>query len=218
MELPRTLHGQLYLLAYDRKSRRFDYESGGGYHPVRRFEFALRSAMLTDLYLSGYIEDRHGEACRVLSRHDDPLLHAALNRAGGRAWPQLIARGGPVCRQVHDQLASDGWVRGQHRRMMGRLPGRCEVYDRDLVGGLTQRVTDTLRDVIADRPVDPRLLAVGLIATQAQLRVVSAFLDCTYDRNRLHEMTSAAIEPICALRREMLDYLTSRVGGYGGGI
>jgi hypothetical protein len=50
MDLPRTLHGQLYLLAYDRKLRRFEYGSGGSRKNQWRLELALRSAILTDLY------------------------------------------------------------------------------------------------------------------------------------------------------------------------
>jgi hypothetical protein len=41
VELPQTLHGQLFLLAYDRC----------------RFGLALRTAMLTDLYLTGHLAD-----------------------------------------------------------------------------------------------------------------------------------------------------------------
>ena len=38
MDLPQTLHGQLYLLAYDRKRHRFDVYIG------ELFGFALRAA------------------------------------------------------------------------------------------------------------------------------------------------------------------------------
>ena len=43
MNLPQTLHGQLYLLAYDRKRHRFDGDN------LPLFGLALRAAMLTDL-------------------------------------------------------------------------------------------------------------------------------------------------------------------------
>ena len=59
MELPRTLHGQLYLLAYDRNRRRFDYGSDGTWIKGWRFGFALKSAMLADLYLTGYVDDKN---------------------------------------------------------------------------------------------------------------------------------------------------------------
>ena len=56
MDLPQTLHSQLYLLAYDRKRHQFDIYN----HSL--FGFALRAAMLTDLYLTGYLEDKGGQA------------------------------------------------------------------------------------------------------------------------------------------------------------
>ena len=199
MELPRTLHGQLYLLAYDKYRRQFQFDCNGGWNKQWRFEFALRSAMLTDLYLSGYIEDQNGEASRLKARHDDLLLGEMLNRAAGRGWSQLVYRGGRTCQEVHHQLEAAGWVHGQHRRMMGIVPARLEVYDNDMVGGLAHRVTDTLRNILDDRAADPRLLALGLIAVQAQLAVVSSFIDDRHDRDRLREMTLAAIEPILGL-------------------
>ena len=52
MELPQTLHAQLYLLAYDSKRHQFRFDRW------ELFGFALRAAMLTDLYLTGYLEDR----------------------------------------------------------------------------------------------------------------------------------------------------------------
>ena len=112
MELPHTLHGQLYLLAYDKNRREFQFDSRGSWNTQWRFEFALRSAMLTDLYLTAYIEDRNGEASRLKARHDDLLLDEMLNRASGRGWSQLVYRGGRTCHEVHHQLEAAGWVHG----------------------------------------------------------------------------------------------------------
>ena len=44
MNLPQTLHGQLFLLAYDRRRQTFDGEKRWC------FGLALRAAMLSDLY------------------------------------------------------------------------------------------------------------------------------------------------------------------------
>ena len=46
-QVPSTLHGQLFLLAFDPKQGRFD----GRDSPL--FGLALRAAMLTELYLTG---------------------------------------------------------------------------------------------------------------------------------------------------------------------
>ena len=65
MELPRTLHAQLYLLAYDREHHRF----GGTSSSARWFfEFALRSAMLTELYLAATWRTGTGRRTRYGAR------------------------------------------------------------------------------------------------------------------------------------------------------
>ena len=68
-----------------------------------------------------------------------------------------------------------------------------------MVGGLAHRVTGTLRNILDDLAADPRLLALGLIAVQAQMAVVFSFIDERHDRDGLREMTFAAIEPILGL-------------------
>jgi hypothetical protein len=217
MELPQTLHGQLYLLAYDRNRRKFQLDCNGLWNSQWRFEFALRSAMLTDLDLAGYIKDDGREVCRVKTSHDDPLCNAMLNRAGGQGWSALICRGSPTCQDVHHQLEAAGWIRGQRRRLMGIVPARCEVYDDGVVGALAHRVTDTLRNVLDDRTVEPRPLAVGLIAVQAQVAAVSDFTGHAHDRERLREMPLAAIEPIFGLQQVIHNrYSSSGVSGEGG--
>ena len=87
MDLPQTLHGQLYLLAFDRKRHRFEGDN------LKLFGFALRAAMLTDLYLTGHLEDKQGQpyASRV-ERLGDPLLRAAFEQSvsSGKDWAELI--------------------------------------------------------------------------------------------------------------------------------
>jgi Golgi phosphoprotein 3 (GPP34) len=159
-------------------------------------------ASLRDLdrsVLTGYIEDKGGEASPLKAHHPDPLLDDALTRAAGRGWSQLVFRGGRTRRAVLDQLVAAGWIHGQHRRMLGLVPARVDVYDEYMVEGLAHRVTDALRNILADQPAEPRSLAVGLIAVQAQLPAVSSFTDDRHDRDRLHEMTLATIEPILGL-------------------
>ena len=69
-----------------------------------------------------------------------------------------------------------------------------------MVSGLADRVIEALRNAIDDRPADPRPLAVGLLAVQAQLPVISSF-DNSRHRQELREMTFAAIEPILGLHQ-----------------
>ena len=210
MELPQTLHAQLYLLAYDRKRHSWDTRW--------LFGFALRAAMLTDLYLTGYVEDKEGKAYPAgVARHDDPVLHEALKGVAGRDWAQLIAHGERHARQVvRNQLEATGWVRGQQRRMLDIIPTtRLGLYDEDMVSGLADRVTEALCNAIDDRPADPRPLAVGLLAVQAQMPVVFSFIENSRHREELREMTFAAIEPILGLHQAIQNRLTDIRSGMG---
>jgi hypothetical protein len=63
------------------------------------------------------------------------------------------------------------------------------------------------------------MLAVGLIAVQAQLPAMSMFLDDNHDCAQLHQMTLAAIEPILGLYNALhTHYAEVRAGALGGGV
>lgn len=220
MELPQTLHAQLYLLAYDRKSRRFRFDQDNSWSIRWLFGFALRAAMLTDLYLTGYVGDTDGKAHRLKTAgHPDPVLDDALNGVGGQEWAKLIAfRGRDARGVVHDQLEAIGWILGRQRRTFGILPAaRHWLYDEDMVSGLADRVTAALQNILDDRPADPRSLALGLIAVQAQMPVVHSFIKNSWQREALREMTLAAIEPILGLHQATHNQFSEFRGGGGCG-
>jgi hypothetical protein len=157
------------------------------------------------------VEDKQGNAHPTsAARPDDPVLHEALKGVAGRDWAQLIAHNEHHARQVvRDQLEATGWLRVQHRRMLGIIPtDRLGLYGEDMVSGLADRVTEALRNAIDDRPADPRPLAVGLLAVQAQLPVISSFIENSRHRAQLREMTFAAIEPILGLHQAIQNRLT----------
>ena len=220
MELPRTMHGQLYLLAYCRKCRRFEYGSDDPWAIRWRFGFALESAMLADLYLAGYLDDQEGRARRVsYSSHGDQVLDATVNKAPGRLWSEVITVEGREARNVvREQLETEGWISGKERRTFGFLPrSRQAVHDVDMVEMLAARVTEALVNALADRPADPRSLAVGLIAVEAHLPVVDMFnanTDAnTKRRNLLREMMLGAIEPVRGFHQAIQDQYVER--GFG---
>jgi len=65
---------------------------------------------------------------------------------------------------------------------------------------------------------EPRPLALGLVAVQAQMPMVAKYTDNRRDREELREMTFAAIEPILALYQAFQRGYTDRRsnGGCGG--
>lgn len=92
MNLPQTLHGQLFLLAHDRRRHRFDGDNRW------RFGLAPRAAMLTDLYLTGHLQDKDGRPYQVgITSPGDPVLRAALDEIGDneqqKNWARVVAHG-----------------------------------------------------------------------------------------------------------------------------
>ncbi|HEY9267391.1 MAG TPA: GPP34 family phosphoprotein [Mycobacterium sp.] len=215
MDLPQTLHGQLYLLAYDRKRRRFDIYN----HTL--FGFALSAAILTDLYLTGFLEDKSGRPHRANTACPrDPLLRVALERvsASTEDWAELIAQEPKrVSRVVRDQLQTTGWLCVQRRPILGVVPARLTVYDDDMVGYLSIRVTEALRNAINGLGADPRPLAVGMLGVLGQMPTVLSFKESSRYRQDLREMTLAAIEPILGLHRAIqTHYEDLRRDSFGG--
>jgi hypothetical protein len=205
VKLPQTLHGQLYLLADDRKRHRFDGDN------LPLFGFALRAAMLTDLYLTGYIEDKEGKPHRSsLATPDDPVLRAACVQIGSaerKDWAQLIADNEKEARAVvREQLKATGWLRVQ-RPIFGIIPtARLELSDEDAVSGLADQVTEALRNAIDGQQADPRPLAVGLLAVLGQMPTVFSFKESSRHRQQIRELIFAAIAPILGLHQAIETY------------
>jgi hypothetical protein len=214
-DLPQTLHGQLYLLAYDHQRRRFDIYD----HSL--FGLALRGAMLTDLYLTGYLADKAGKPHRLNSAGpDDPVLHAAVERVGTstrKDWAELIAEEPKRAAQVvRDQLQATGWLRVQRRPILGVIPARLTPYDDDMVRGLSDRVTDALHNAINGVQAEPRPLAVGMLGVLGQMPTVLSFKESSRYRQELRELTLAAIEPVLGLHQAVNTFLEDRRGRTSG--
>ena len=97
-----------------------------------------------------------------------------------------------------------------------RVPAK-RVYDEDMVDALVARVRQALRNILDDRPADPRSLAIGLIAVQAQMPAVMDFIDEPRDRTALHEMTFATIEPILGLYNAIHNQAADKGSAWSGG-
>jgi Golgi phosphoprotein 3 (GPP34) len=195
------------LLAYDRKRHRFD----GDNRPL--FGFALRAAMLTDLYLTGYLEDRGGKPCPNHAVHA-LVIRCCAPRSSGSAstgpkdWAESIAENPRrTSHDVRDQLQTTGWLRVKRHWQLGIVPTtRRALYDEGMVSILADRVTEALRNAIGGLQADPRPLAVGLLGVLGQMPTVFDFEECSRYRQELREMTFAAIEPVVGLHQAILTY------------
>ncbi|HXO84756.1 MAG TPA: GPP34 family phosphoprotein, partial [Gemmatimonadales bacterium] len=91
--------------------------------------------MLTDLYLTGCLEDKAGRPHRLPGmRPDDPVLCAAFDQIHDTDWAKLILENrGKAPHVVRDQLQATGWVQVQRHRMLGLIPTtRMALYDEDM--------------------------------------------------------------------------------------
>jgi hypothetical protein len=195
--VPSTLHGQLFLLAFDPKQGRFDERDSA------LFGLALGAAMLTELYLTGYLVERDGRPVpgKAASPHDQVLLSAFAqvgvhNRA---TWAELIAgHHGCAISAVRDRLVTEGWLRNGRPAVLAIPAAGLEPYDACRVGALADEVAGALRNAITGKPAEPWLLACGLLAVLAQLPGLAGFV-ATVDRHRLQELARDAIAPVSGL-------------------
>jgi len=169
--LPHTLHGQLFLLGFDRRKGRLDLDNQW------RFGIALRAAMSTELYRSGHMEDIDGCPRRVGGAPPaDYLLRNMVDELTSRPrnWAKLILRGQRETAQaVRQQLELDGWLQARRQRILGIIATtRLVTLDDVVIDELADRVAANLHSAIAGRPTDERLLALGLLAAAAELPAV----------------------------------------------
>lgn len=198
MDIPTTLHGQLYLAAYDNARHRTSGRIG-------LLEFALRAAMLTDLYLTGHITDLAGTARQAAtSPPDDPLLRAVFFQIGHRelSWANLITHSRGVECAVQDQLVGDGHLR-ERRQHLPRLLSRARTEPTDIAAAelLAERAGEAVRRAVLGLPTEPQPLAIGLLAEQAQLDTVLSPRESARCRTELRHLIDAAIAPITALHQ-----------------
>lgn len=201
VELPQTLHAQLFLLAYDRCRGRLDGNNRW------RFGVALRTAMLTDLFLSGHLADDDDRPRAVgITRPGDPVLRAALDDIGDnepKDWMHAVdrdQRNTPGL--IRSQLEAEGrlWVQGH--RLLGIIPcARLRLQDEDLVRELAADVVTALRNAIAGCPAEERPLAVGLIGALGQLPTVFGFDEASRHYSELEGLVDRGVPPVTGMRR-----------------
>lgn len=158
-QVPQTLYGQLFLLAFDPNQGRFDG------HDTTPFGFALRAA-LTDLYLGGFLVERDDRAVPgKAASPDDLVLRAAFAQVGvhNRAtWAQLVADNAhEVISVVREQLITEGWLRPARHTVSGMPVAGLERYETCREGVLADEVCGALRNAIAGLPAEPWLLTGG---------------------------------------------------------
>ncbi|HEU5159406.1 MAG TPA: GPP34 family phosphoprotein [Streptosporangiaceae bacterium] len=166
MDLPQSLPGRMYLLAYNPGRRRMTAGAQLGY--------VLRAAALADLLLAGAIADVSGKAGaqpgQVVA---DPLVDVVLQQIASsrpRSWRSWVSKGAaPMKRDVREQLVTEGWIQVEPRRILGLFPvAEVTVTDTRVVDLLAGSVAAALRDPIDE--VDPRDAALVALAAAGEIK------------------------------------------------
>ncbi|WP_168214772.1 GOLPH3/VPS74 family protein [Mycolicibacterium sp. ELW1] len=210
--VPSTLHGQLFLLAFDARSGRF-----GGFDP-QLFGFALRAAMLTDLHLRGFLVERAGKPVPARAASpDDPILRAEFAQVGvhNRAtWAQLVVGNQhEVITAVQEQLVNEGWLRTRQRPGLPVSDAGLEPFDQCRVRGLADAARGALSNALDGLPAEPRPLACGLLAAAAELPVMGEFSADVRGWVRLDGVAAGDLVPVSGLIEAIRDH---RGGGRPG--
>jgi Golgi phosphoprotein 3 (GPP34) len=197
--LPRTLHGRLYLIAYDRERRRL---RGGGH-----LAQALRTAALAELHHDGHLVDENGKVHTAIARRPtDPILLTILEQieaSNPRSWSHWIDKeAGKTQRAIRDQLEAQGWLRIEPRKILGIIPADdIGLRNEHQVTKLMNEVTTGLRAAIGRQRVDPRTLTIGLVASVASMPTVLNRSDRWRHRKELTALSKKAGPPVQALRK-----------------
>ena len=211
MELPRTLHGRLYLIAYDRERRRL---RGGG-HLAR----ALRTAALAELHLDGHLVDENGKVHTAIARRPaDPILLTILEQIEAskpRSWSHWINKeAGRTQRAIRDQLEVQGWLRIEPRKILGLIPAdEIDLRNEHHVAKLMSEVTGRLRAALGGQRADPRTLTIGLVASVASMPTVLNRSDRWRQRKELAALYKRASPPVEALRKVIQSHEAAVAGG-----
>jgi hypothetical protein len=190
MDVPESLAGRLYLLAYDPQRRRMTAQSELG--------FLVRAGALTDLLLAGHLTDEDGKpAARTHTPLADPLPDAVLrqiSQSRPRPWRHWVDKGArQAVRDVRDQLAADGWIRLESRRVLGIFPvTRVTVRDTRVVKRLAGTVSATLRGGQPVSRLDPADAALVALAAAAELKVVLPRKRRRANKRRIDELSAHA--------------------------
>ena len=195
MNLPESLPGRMYLLAYDTEKNRITSRSQLG--------LVLRAAALTELYLTERLADDGGKA-RVAGGGPigDPLLDDLVQQIAAhrpRPWHRWIGRQehGTV-RTVREQLEAAHCLKVEHRAI---LPDRVELRDRRAVKQYADEVRAALRRPAAR--AEPRTAAVLALAARGEIKTVVSRRDRREHRGRLNELAVYTGPVADALRKAL---------------
>ncbi|MEU3346146.1 GPP34 family phosphoprotein [Streptomyces sp. NPDC006700] len=195
-----SLPARLYLLAWDTGRMRIT-GTAQPHHPVR-------AGALTELAQRGLLVDDDGIAvpAGLDASTGDPVLDGLLELVQEsrprrwRTWVTLHAR--TTLDAVREQLAAEGYLRAERRRVLGVLPSVDYALERvAAVDALREEARRVLEGPLPAAEVPERDAAVVALAAAAGLRTLLSAEDRGRRMARVEELTDRAGAAAPALRR-----------------
>ncbi|MFI1168972.1 GPP34 family phosphoprotein [Streptomyces sp. NPDC020801] len=194
-----SLPARLYLLAWDTTRLRIT----GAAH----LHHLVRAGALTELAQRGLLVDDDGIATPVDldARTGDAVLDGLLDLVREsrprrwKTWVTLRARFTLVA--VREQLAAEGYLRAEKRRVFGIFPSVEYALERvAVVDALREEARQVLEGALPAVRVSERDAAVVALAAAAELRTLVPGRDRRRHRRRIEELTERSGAAAPALR------------------
>ncbi|MET7982997.1 MULTISPECIES: GPP34 family phosphoprotein [unclassified Streptomyces] len=203
-----SLPARLYLLAWDTTKRRIT----GSTH----LHHLVRAGALTELAQRGLLVDDDGIVTPVDpdSRTGDVVLDGLLelvSESRPRGWKSWVTcRARFTLDAVRAQLAAEGFLRAQRKRVLGIFPSVEYELDRvAAVEALRAKAREVLEGPVPVTEVDDRDAALVALATAAELRTFASPKERKLHKARVEQLTERGGAAAPALRKVIQDVRTA---------
>lgn len=203
--LPSTLPGRLYLAAYNPRGRTFGGDN------LWLFEFALRAAVVTELFLQGHLIDVAGRPQQADAPPETASLQLMWDEIPpdtSSTWAEVISTAPAVSAgyTVPAELRAAGWL-CERRRRFAVMPGlRLQPADMSTADEAGDEARQALAGIVAQQPVSIRSRALGLLAFHAQLPVTISFNDDARSRAAVVNARTGELPPLVGLAEAIQGY------------
>ncbi|MEU6275456.1 GPP34 family phosphoprotein [Streptomyces populi] len=203
-----SLPARLYLLAWDTTKRRIT----GSTH----LHHLVRAGALTELAQRGLLVDDDGIVTPVDpdSRTGDVVLDGLLelvSESRPRRWkPWVTCRARVTLDAVRAQLAAEGYLRAEKKRVLGLFPSVEYELDRvPAVEALRADAREVLEGPVPVADVGDRDAALVALAAAAELRTFASSGERKLHRARIDELAERGGAAAPALRKVVQDVRTA---------
>ncbi|WP_328552310.1 GOLPH3/VPS74 family protein [Streptomyces sp. NBC_00358] len=207
---PLSLPARLYLLSWDTTKRRI----AGSTH----LHHLVRAGALTELAQRGLLVDDDGIVTPVDpdSRTGDLVLDGLLElvaESRPRRWkPWVTCRARVTLDAVRAQLAAEGYLRAEKKRVLGIFPSVEYELDRvSAVEALRAEAREVLEGPVPVSEVGDREAALVALATAAELRTLATAKERKLHRARIDELSERSGAAAPALRKVVQEVRTAVV-------